>query len=146
MLFYNKTEHCTFSSTLTHLFSVYPATKARCDVHNNSFANLQYGWWAWSPTFQSLCGPGRTVSSLVVNSVIVTTKCGAAWQQTVGVIPKVHISRLCQSLRCARRRRRRQIRAGAPEILLWRIRGADPASVPVIRCLVLKRTLLFCSA
>lgn len=65
-----------------------------------------------------LCGAGGTVSSLVGNSMILTTVCSAVRQQTISVMPEVYVSRLCERL-CGVRRR-----TAAPETQLWRIWGA----------------------
>lgn len=87
----------------------------------------------------SLCGPGGATSNLVVNSMILTAKRSAVWQQTVIIIPKVDISGLCEPLcgvwRC------RQMRTGAPEFPLWMICGANPAVVPVFRRVFTTRLL-----
>lgn len=91
-----------------------------------------------------LCCPGGTVSNVVVDAMILTAKCIAVWHQTIGIIPKVDISGLCEPL-CGVRRCR-QMRTDAPEIPLRRIWSIKPTVVPGFRCLFPGHTLLLCSA
>lgn len=76
--------------------------------------------------------PVETVCSQVVNPLVLPADCGAVLQQTVRILPEVHIRALCESLRGAQRSLRP--RTAAPEQPLW---GTRCAHSPDLRLLLL---------
>lgn len=84
--------------------------------------------------------PVSTFSNLIINPKIITTKRSAVRQRTVGIALKVDVRGLRDRL--GGKRRRRQMRKGAPEVPLRRILLAQPAAVSVSHRLFFSPTVL----